>query len=432
MKRRLCVGTALVALAAGLGVGSALLDRHAVAVAAAVAVQAPHFEVDPLWPKPLPNKWILGQTIGVSVDAQDHVWIIHRAGSLEPGEVHATTNPPTAQCCAPAPPILEFDAAGNLIGHWGGPGQGYDWPDSNHGITIDYKGNVWIGGNGRGTAGAARGTAGAARGTAVAGQNRQVEEGQTAGTQSFNDNMVLKFTQDGKFLMQIGKPRSSKGSNDIANLRLPAKTFVDRQTNELYVADGYGNHRVIVFDADTGQYKRHWGAYGRKPDDVDLGRYDPSAPPAQQFRNPVHCADLSVDRLLYVCDRVNDRIQVFKPDGTFVKEAFFNKETLGSGSTWDVAFSRDPQQKYLYLADGENDKVHVILRDTLELLTSFGEGGRQPGEFYGVHSIATDSKGNIYTTETYRGQRVQKFAYKGLAPVTKKDQGVVWPSRPKS
>jgi len=331
-------------------------------------------------------------------------------------------NPPTSQCCAPAPPILEFDAAGNLIGHWGGPGQGYDWPDSNHGITVDYRGNVWIGGNGRGAPPGARG-----RGEPAAGQNRQQNESQTGGTQSFNDNMVLKFTQQGKFLMQIGKARSSKGSNDTANLRLPAKTFVDKETNELYVADGYGNHRVIVFDADTGAYKRHWGAYGHKPDDVDLGRYDPKAPPAQQFRNPVHCADLSVDRLLYVCDRVNDRIQVFKPDGTFVKEGFFNKETLGSGSAWDVAFSKDPQQRYLYLADGENDKVHVILRDTLELLTSFGEGGRQPGEFYGVHSLATDSKGNLYTTETYRGQRVQKFVYKGMAPVTKKDQGVVWP-----
>src|SRR5437016_4417926 len=345
MKRNFCVAVAFLVLLAALGVGSAVLEKRAAVEAA--AVPAPRFEVDPFWPRPLPNKWILGQTIGVSVDAQDHVWIIHRAGSLEPGEVHATTNPPTAQCCAPAPPILEFDSVGTLIGHFGGPGQGYDWPDSNHGITVDYKGNVWIGGNGRGSA------AGAARGTAAAGQNRQVEEGQTGGTQSFADNMVLKFTQDGKFLMQIGKPRSSKGSNDVANLRLPAKTFVDKETNELYVADGYGNHRVIVFDAETGAYKRHWGAYGKKPDDVDLGRYDPKAPPAQQFRNPVHCADLSVDRLLYVCDRVNDRIQVFKPDGTFVKEGFFNKETLGSGSAWDIAFSKDPQQKYMYLADGE-------------------------------------------------------------------------------
>jgi DNA-binding beta-propeller fold protein YncE len=420
MTRNTLTASAILATLVALSAGSRLVDR----AAEAAVTQAPRFEVDPLWPKPLPNKWILGQTIGVSVDAQDHIWIIHRAGSLEPGEVHATTNPPTAQCCAPAPPILEFDSAGNLVGHWGGPGAGYDWPDSNHGITVDYRGNIWIGGNGRGTPPAGRGRG---PGTPVAGQNRQQDESQSQAGASFNDNMVLKFTRDGKFLMQIGKPSSSKGSNDVANLRLPAKTFVDKETNELYVADGYGNHRVIVFDAETGQYKRHWGAYGAKPDDADLGRYDPAAPPAKQFRNPVHCADLSNDRLLYVCDRVNDRIQVFKPEGTFIKEAFFNKETLGSGSVWDIAFSRDAQQRFLYLADGENDKVHVILRETLELITSFGEGGRQPGEFYGVHSIATDSRGNVYTTETYRGQRVQKFVYKGMAPVTKKDQGVVWP-----
>ena len=421
MTRNVAIGSAFIVAIAGLGAGSATLSQRAAVQAAAPT--APRFEVDPFWPKPLPDKYILGQTIGVSVDAQDHVWIIHRAGSLEPNEVHATTNPPTAQCCRPAPPILEFDSDGNLVGRWGGPGQGYDWPDSNHGITIDYKGNVWIGGNGRGAA------PGAARGTAAAGENRQQDESQTGGTQSFNDNMVLKFTRDGKFLMQIGKPNSSKGSNDVENLRLPAKTFIDKQENEVYVADGYGNHRVIVYDADSGKYKRHWGAYGHKPDDADPGNYDPDAPPPQQFRNPVHCADLSVDRLLYVCDRANDRLQVFKPDGTFIKEAFVAKRTLGSGSAWDIAFSKDPQQKYIYLVDGENDRVHILLRDTLEVLTTFGEGGRQPGEFYGPHSIATDSKGNIYVTETYRGQRVQKFIYKGIGPVTKDDQGVLWPSK---
>src|SRR5438874_1803505 len=426
MKRNFYIGAIFLALLAALAAGSVMLQKKAAAEAA--EVQAPRFEVDPLWPKPLPNHWVQGMSVGVSVDAQDHIWIVHRTNTFEPMEIYATANPPAAECCVPAPPVLEFDEDGNLIGHWGGPGQGYDWPDSNHGITVDYKGNVWIGGNGRGAAPAGRGQ----RGQPAAGQNIEQNESQTAGTQSFNDNMVLKFAHDGKFLMQIGKPKSSKGSNDTANLRLPAKTFLDRETNELYVADGYGNHRVIVFDADTGAYKRHWGAYGHKPDDVNLGPYDPKAQPAQQFRNPVHCADLSVDRLLYVCDRGNDRIQVFKPDGTFVKEGFFNKETLGSGSAWDVAFSRDPQQKYLYLADGENDKVHVILRDTLELLTSFGEGGRQPGEFYGVQRLATDSKGNLYTTETYRGQRVQKFVFKGLAPVTKKDQGVVWPAKPRT
>jgi DNA-binding beta-propeller fold protein YncE len=382
----------------------ALLAILGVTAVHAATVMAPVFEVDLTWPKPLPNHWILGASIGVSSDSKDHIWIIHRPGSLEQNEVHATTNPPTAQCCAPAPPILEFDQAGNLLRHWGGPGDGFDWPDSNHGITVDYKGNVWIGGNSR-------------------------PQGAGEGFQSFHDDMVLKFTQDGKFLLQIGKPGQSRGSNDTENLRLPAKTLVDPKTNELYVADGYGNHRVIVFDAETGAYKRHWGAYGNKPDDENLGAYRPENPPAPQFRNPVHCAQLSDDNLLYVCDRVNDRIQVFKPDGTFVKEASIETSTLGSGSAWDIAFSRDPQQKYIYVADGENDKVHILDRQTLEVLTSFGQGGRQPGEFYGVHSIATDSKGNIYTTETYRGQRVQRFIYKGLAPVTTKEQGVLWPKK---
>jgi DNA-binding beta-propeller fold protein YncE len=412
MKRNLSICLAFAGLVIALGIGSSWLEKKARVEAA--AVQAPMFEVDPFWPKPLPNHWLIGMTIGVSVDAQDNVWIIHRQGSLEPGERHATSNPPVAMCCAPAPPVLEFDQAGNLLRHWGGPGNGYDWPDSNHGITIDYKGNVWIGGNGRGKV-AARPAGGAP------------DESAASATASYLDNQVLKFTQDGQFLMQIGKPSSSKGSNDVENLRLPAKTFIDKQTNEVYVADGYGNHRVIVYDAETGKYKRHWGAYGHVPDDTDPGNYNPDAPAPQQFRNPVHCADMSVDRLLYVCDRVNDRIQVFKPDGTFVKEAFVAKRTLGSGSAWDIAFSKDPEQKYIYLADGENDRIHILLRDTLEVLTTFGEGGRQPGEFYGPHSIATDSKGNIYVTETYRGQRVQKFVYKGLGPVTKEDQGVLWP-----
>ena len=416
MNRKIMTGAAFAGLVVALGIGSVVLEKKAKVEAA--AVQAPMFEVDPLWPKPLPNHWLMGMTIGVSVDAQDNIWIIHRQGSLETGETHATTNPPIAMCCAPAPPVLEFDQAGNLLHHWGGPGKGYDWPDSNHGITIDYKGNVWIGGNGRGKQPAAKPLA-----------SGEMDESAAKATDSYLDNQVLKFTQDGQFLMQIGKPHSSKGSLDTENLRLPAKTFIDKQTNEVYVADGYGNHRVIVYDAETGAFKRLWGAYGHKPDDTDMGNYNPDAPPPQQFRNPVHCADMSVDRLVYVCDRVNDRIQVFKPDGTFIKEQFIAKRTLGSGSAWDIAFSKDPQQKYIYLADGENDRIHILLRDTLEVLTTFGEGGRQPGEFYGPHSIATDSKGNIYVTETYRGQRVQKFVYKGIGPVTKEDQGVLWPKK---
>jgi DNA-binding beta-propeller fold protein YncE len=402
-------GGAFCATVLVLAAGSVVLGKKASDHAG--TVMAPRFEVDPMWPKPLPNHWVIGNTIGVSVDAQDHVWIIHRAGSLERMESYAAANPPAAECCSPAPPVLAFDQAGNLVASWGGPGEGYDWPDSNHGITVDYKGNVWIGGNGRGPA---------PRGAAPS-------ETAPRGPAPFNDNMVLKFTQSGKFLMQIGHPGKSQGSNDVENLKGPAKLFIDSKTDELYVADGYGNHRIIVFDAETGKYKRHWGAYGNKPDDTNLGPYKPDDPPAQQFRNPVHCTELSNDNLLYVCDRPNDRIQVFKPDGTFVKEVFIAKNTRGDGSVWDIAFSKDPQQKYIFLADGANEKIYVMLRDTLDILTSFGDGGRQPGQFYAVHSIASDSKGNIYTTETYRGQRVQKFVYKGLAAVTKKDQGVVWP-----
>ncbi len=363
-----------------------------------------------MWPKPLPNHWLLGNVIGVSVDANDHVWIVHRGASLERTESYAAQKPPAAECCIPAPPVLEFDQAGNLLRTWGGPGEGYDWPAANHGLTVDFEGNVWIAGSGRATA-----PAGAA----------QVET--ASDPNIYGDSMVLKFSRDGRFLKQIGKRSASKGNDDTQNVRGATKLFVDPKTRELYVADGYGNRRVIVFDADSGEYKRHWGAYGHRPDDTPLAGYNPNDPPARQFRSPVHCAELSRDGLLYVCDRANDRIQIFKPGGTFVKEVFVARNTLGDGSVWDMAFSRDRQQKYIYVADGSNEKVYIIDRQSMEVLTSFGDGGRQPGQFYGVHSIATDSNGNIFTAETYRGQRVQKFVYKGLAPVTKKDQGVVWP-----
>jgi hypothetical protein len=392
-KRNFVIGASFLTLLAGLAAAQMLLEREA-AAQAKTAVQAPRFEVDPLWPKPLPNHWLLGSTIGVSVDAQDHVWIIHRSSStLNNNEKGAELPQPIAECCKGAPPVLEFDQAGNLLASWGGPGQGYEWPQSNHGITIDGKGNVWIGGN------------------------------------DANDGQVLKFTKDGKFIKQFGFGWANAGSTDTWAFRQAAKIFVDDAKNEAYISDGYGNHRVVVIDADTGKFKRFWGAYGNKPSDENLGRYNPSAPPAQQFRNPVHCAELAKDNLLYVCDRVNDRIQVFTPEGKFVKEGFYAKNTLGAGSAWDIAFSKDPQQKYIYLADGQNEKVYVIDRQSLQVLTSFGDGGRQPGLFFGVHSIAVDSKGNVYTTETYEGKRVQRFMYKGLAPVQKENQGAIWPSR---
>jgi DNA-binding beta-propeller fold protein YncE len=217
-------------------------------------------------------------------------------------------------------------------------------------------------------------------------------------------------------------------SNDQNNFGRVAKITIDAKANEAFISDGYLNKRVAVLDVDSGTMKRYWGAYGNKPDDKNLGPYNPDAPPAQQFRNPVHCAELSVDNFVYVCDRVNDRIQVFGKDGKFVKEAFIAKKSLGEGSVWDIAFSKDPQQTYIYLADGRNMKVHILRRDTLEEVSSFGDGGRQPGQFFGVHSIAVDSKGNIYTTETYEGKRVQKFVYKGVGNVPR-NQGVAWPKK---
>jgi DNA-binding beta-propeller fold protein YncE len=387
-RRKLYAGAGLAALIAALGVGQTVLENKAEAQAR--TVQAPMFEVDPLWPKPLPNHWLLGMVIGVWVDDQDHVWIIHR-GAATLNDNEKALDLKVGECCTAAPPVLVFDQAGNLVRAWGGPGPGYEWPDSNHGVHVDYKGNVWIGGNGP------------------------------------KDAHVLKFTRDGKFLMQIGHHGKNAGSNDLENFGRVAKIWVDPKTNEAYIADGYLNKRVAVLDADTGKMKRYWGAYGNKPDDANLGKYDPKAPPAKQFRNPVHCVERTNDGLVYVCDRANDRVQVFRPDGTFVKEAFYAKETLGSGSAWDIAFSKDPEQRYIFLADGTNEKVRVIVRETLEEITNFGDGGRQPGQFFGVHSIAADSKGNLYTTETYEGKRVQRFVNKGIGTVVAGAQGVVWP-----
>jgi hypothetical protein len=395
--KNLVVGASFVAVLAALGTAQFALQRTVDAQSKSPAM-APRFEVDPMWPKPLPNGWYLGQTIGVGVDANDHVWIIHRQDSLDASEAAADEG--TGSCCHRTPPILEFDQAGNLLRHWGGKdGDGYQWPASNHGLQIDGKGNIWIGGNGGG-----------------------------------NDGHILKFTQDGKFLMQVGikKAGLAADSNSTDRFYLVAKVSLDNKANEAYIADGYGNRRVAVIDMDTGKFKRYWGAYGNKPDDAAaaaLGRYSPGQGAQQQFRGPVHCAEPSNDGLIYVCDRTNDRLQVFQKDGKFVREIFVAPDSLGDGSTWDVAFSKDAEQKYLYLADGRNQKLRIYDRKSMTELTNFGEGGHYPGQFYSMHSIATDSKGNLYTTETYQGRRVQRFVYKGLAPVTKKEQGVVWPMR---
>ncbi|MDX1518134.1 MAG: hypothetical protein R3288_14915 [Woeseiaceae bacterium] len=387
-KKNLYVAGGVAVALVALGCGQKALDN----AANAEGKMAPMFEVDPFWPKPLPNHWILGATIGLAVDSRDHVFIIHRRDTFnERTEIGAATDPVKADCCIPAPNVLEFDPDGNLVNHWGGPGEGYDWPASNHGISIDHKDNIWIGGNGR------------------------------------TDSHILKFTRDGEFVAQYGTPESETDSHDMENFGSVAEVAFDTAANEAYVADGYRNKRVAVLDMDTGEIKRYWGAYGNEPSDEDLGPFEPGGEPAQQFRNPVHCAEPSNDGLVYVCDRVNNRLQVFNSDGTFVEELFVKPMSLGDGSVWDISFSPDEEQTYIFLADGTNRKVFIIDRASLEILTNFGDGGRNPGQFFAIHNIATDSKGNLYTTETYEGKRLQKFVNKGMAPVTVMDQGTPWP-----
>lgn len=396
MRRTLVIGSGFLLLIGGLAASQSLLQ----AASAARMAEAPRFEVDPFWPKPLPNHWILGSTIGIGIDSRDHVFIVHRGDSTlnQRTEAGADRSPPIGECCRAAPPVLEFDPEGNLVNAWGGVGPGYTWPASNHGIALDDKDNVWIGGNGR------------------------TDSGQV-------DSHILKFTHDGRFIAQFGAPNLAPNSNSRTHFGRVAKISFDTKAQEAYVADGYSHRRVAVLDMSTGAIKRFWGAYGNVPSDSNLGPYDPAAPLAQQFRTPVHCAEPTPDGFVYVCDRPNDRIQVFTKDGRFVKEKRIAPLTRGDGSVWDIAFSRDPQQRFIYLADGKNERVYILDRQSLDVLTHFGGGGRQPGQFFAVHSIATDSKGNIYTTETYEGKRVQKFVYRGLAPVTKMDRGVPWPTR---
>lgn len=381
--------TLALSLLVVLGVAQHYLQNSV--TAASNGRMVPHFEVDPFWPQPLPNKWILGSAIGVAVDARDHIYIVHRTDDANFGTYEIGIDYGAADCCTAAPPILEFDADGALANAWGGPGQGYTWPATNHGIEIAPDGNVWIGGNGTG------------------------------------DSHIVVFTRDGQFVREIGLPGEPVDSNSTTHFNQVAEIAIDPDANEAYIADGYGNKRVAVVDVATGAFKRYWGAYGNRPSD-DPVMYTPGEPLPQQYAGPVHCAEPSNDGLLYVCDRGADRIQVFRPDGTYVKEAQIAPMTVGAGATWDIAFSQDDSQEFIYVADGSNMKVHVVHRDSLEVMYTIGEGGRQPGLFYGTHSIVSDSQGNFYTTETFEGKRVQKFAYRGLRPLEQMQSGPAWPA----
>lgn len=352
--------------------------------------EIPYFEPDLTWPK-LPAKWVFGQVSSVSIDERGHAWILQRPSTVR--------NDQKAKGMA-ASPVLEFDVAGNFVQGWGGPAQnneGYDWVESEHGIYVDPKGFVWIGGNGK------------------------------------TDHHLLKFTKQGKFVMQIGRRGASKGNTDTQNVNQAADTWVHAKTNELYVADGYGNRRIIVFDADTGAFKRMWGAFGnpardqvpprvKVAEDDRIPAKEATGPGPDDFVMPVHAARVSNDDLVYVSDRGGKRVQVFTLEGKFVAQTFIDRwceaPHCGNGQTVaSTAFSHDPQQRFLYVASRSPARIWILDRKTLEPLGAFGRPGVGPGEFYVLHHMNVDSKGNLYTTEVQDGKRAQKFVFKGLINV---------------
>ncbi len=313
----------------------------------------------------------MGQTSGIAVDHNDQIWVIQRpASACTSSESKAEKKMKNSMACRPAPPVLRFDQEGHLLGWWGGPGDGYDWPEREHGLTIDPKGHVWIGGNGP------------------------------------HDGQYLKFTKDGRFVLQIGQSGPLTDSSDVTRLGQPADADIDLDAREVYIADGYHNRRVIVYDSENGSYKRHWGAYGNTPTNEKLADHNPVAP---QFGNPVHCVRIARDGLVYICDRANNRIQVFRKDGTFIRQFVIAEDTKSSGSTWDLDFWISPMQDLLFHADGTNSKVRTLKRDQGTVTSQFGGSGHKPGEFHRLHNLALDSAGNLYTTEVDTGNRVQKF-----------------------
>lgn len=369
----LAIGLAATAMPV-LGQGSYDTSHRSRFRAPQRAPAMPHYEVVPSWPKALPNQWIMGQVGGLAVDRHDRIWVLQRPRSNTVDELGAAQEPQRSECCLAAPPVLVFNSQGDLLDAWGGAAEGYDWPQTEHGIWVDEQDNVWIGGNGA------------------------------------TDRQILKFDPYGRFLLQIGQPSPDPlDSNRTDILGQVASITVDESANEVYIADGYGNKRIAVYDAASGEFKRLWGAYGNVPVDTPMGPYDPAQAPARQFRNPVHCVRIANDGLVYVCDRVNNRLQVFTKAGRFVKEFFVRRDTLGNGSVWDVVFSADAQQRYLMVIDGENNVVWTLDRDSGAIIDKQFRNGRNAGQFHWVHQAAVDSQGNLYTGEVDTSKRVQKF-----------------------
>jgi len=340
--------------------------------AGASADGVPTFTVDPSWPQEMPDLWIMGSVTGVFVDDRGHVWVTHLPETLTDEEISAVTDPPIGDCCVPAPAVVEFDAEGRVVQGWGDPDDDISvYPRNPHGVFVDHEGYVWVG--------------------------------------TYRHHRVQKFTRDGELVMTIGRYDESAGSDDTELLGGPAGIWVDPETNEAFIADGYRNRRVVVYDAETGEYRRHWGAYGEAPDDdYDFGPRGADAPPPEQF-STVHDIVGSNDGRIYVADRRGNRIQVFDRSGAFLAEKVIAPETLASGSAFAFSLSPDEEQRWLYLADGTNHKVWILERETLDVVGSFGRGGRQIGQFLRPHGMGIDAEGNLYVGEASTGRRVQRF-----------------------
>jgi hypothetical protein len=366
-----------------------------VSVSQTEAQNVPRYKVDASWPKELPNNWILWNSTGLVIDKNDHIWVLHRPRQVSPPDAGAIQKPPISECCSPAPSVVEFDTQGNLLKSWGGPEYVPHWPILEHGLFIDKAGNFWIGG------------------TFEAGANANLLAAPIPKPKELlGDRHVLKFSPEGKQLLEIGHPSNAPTNNqDTSILGAPAEIFVDDVAHEVYIADGYQNRRIVVYDSNTGVFKRGWGAYGIPLSEVDNGRpakYDPAAP-AKQFRGSMVGIDISEDGLVYVADRGADRVQVFTKEGKFQKEFLIHSNTLGTGSVWGTMFSRDPKQKYLYVSDGVNGKIWILNREDGKEVGSIGHKGHQAGQFDQVERMALDSKGNLYVTEVAPNTRLQKF-----------------------
>jgi DNA-binding beta-propeller fold protein YncE len=365
----------LPAFLVACGSGSDAADAGE-APAAAATGGVPTFQADPSWPREMPNKWIMGAVTAVFVDSQDHVWVTHLVETLTPEETSVVQDPPIGTCCVPAPTVIEFDAQGDVVQAWGDPDDDISvFPRNPHGIFVDHNDFVWIG--------------------------------------TYRHHRVMKFTRDGQLVTTIGEYDENGGSSDTTLLGGPAGIWVNPETNEVFIADGYRNRRVVVFNGETGEYLRHWGAYGEMPDDeYDYGDRDPDGPPPRQFSN-VHGLTGSADGMIYAADRRGNRIQSFRQNGEFVAERIIAPLTRSSGSAFVIALSPDADQQWLYLADGTNHKVWVLRRENLEVVGEFGRGGRQVGQFLRPHGMGIDSQGNLYVGEASTGRRVQKFTVSG-------------------